>query len=501
MKLISLEKAVVALTTIVSFAALYFSYTAGYILTYNDAASHLNIARRVIDSLTPGFAQIGTVWLPLPHILMLTFTWNDFLWHSGLAGSFVSMAAYIFGVYFMYKLLFLLTESISASSIGALILGLNPNLLYLQTTPMTEPLLITSIIVSVYFLAKYLKENTIKDLILCGAFVSASTLIRYDGWFLFICLSLMVPIFLFFKFGRKKAEGATILFLGAGGLGIFLWFLWNLAIFGDALYFITGPYSAAAQQKVLKSVGQLPTQGDLYISSLYYMWSVINNNGVFLTISAVIGAFLIPFALKKKSQFITILAISSPILFNIIALYFGQSAMNVPQAPRDPGLFNIRYGVMALPAIAVILGILSSNKYLRIIVVVLLFIQSVYFVKQGIPVSLADGIKGLKNTMYTVKSSKWLAQNYQGGLILTSLASHDAFVARTGLSMKYYVHEGTRDYWHNALKNPNEDVQYIALLSFPPDSVYRALKDNQNFKNNYEMVHNYGTFEIYKRKN
>ncbi len=493
-------KIVFLTASILSIIALYYSYKLNYILTYNDAASHLNIARRVVDSLTPGVAQIGTVWLPLPHALMLPFAWNDYLWHTGFAGSIVSMAAFIIGIVFFYKLLQLLTENTTASLIGSLIMALNPNLLYIQTTPMTEPLLIMTFIISIYYLAKYIKTNAVNDLILCSTFVSLSTLIRYDGWFLYICLSILIPIWIFALRGRKRAESSFLLFISAGGFGIFLWIVWNLAIFGDPLYFIFGPYSAAAQQKVLKTVGQLPTEGNMYISALYYMWSIINNNGLYLSITALIGTIILPFILKMKTQYIILLAIASPILFNVIALYAGQSAMNVPQAPSNPGLFNIRYGMMALPAIALILGIISSNKYIRIIVILVLLLQSFIFVKQGIPVSLADGLHGLKNTYYTVEAGKWLADNYDGGLILTSLASHDAFVARAGLPMKNYIHEGTRNYWIEALKYPTKNAAYITVLSFPPDSVYRKLYKNPDFLNNYKLVHNYEKFEIYKRK-
>ncbi len=495
-----IERILIIFAICISFLATYISYTNHYLVVYNDAASHINISRRVVDSLTPGLAQIGTVWLPLPHILMLPFASNDYLWHTGFAGSVVSMAAFIISVPFMYKTILLITQSKTASIIGALLFALNPNLLYLQTTAMTEPLLIVSIVIAVYYLAKYIKTNTVLDLILCSTFVAFSTLIRYDGWFLFLCLSALLPIWISFIQNRKRAESNFILFLFAGGFGIFLWLLWNLAIFGDALYFIRGPYSAAAQQKVLESVGQLPTKGSVYMASFYYMRSIFENNGIYLAIAAGIAAVFVPFLIKQKTQLIVILAISSPILFNIIALYLGQSAMNVPHAPHDPGLFNIRYGIMALPAIALILGILASNKYLKFAVVLVLIIQSVMFVKQGIPISLADGLHGLHNTYYTVEASKWLAKNYTGGLILTSLASHDAFVARAGLPMKLYIHEGTRDYWTEALNKPSQSATYIAVLSFPPDSVYRKLYKNPDFLNNYVKVHTYEKFEIYKRR-
>ena len=43
--------------------------SAGLTLSHYDARAHLVVARRIIDSLTPGWQQIGAVWLPLPHLL------------------------------------------------------------------------------------------------------------------------------------------------------------------------------------------------------------------------------------------------------------------------------------------------------------------------------------------------------------------------------------------------------------------------------------------------
>lgn len=492
------EKFVIIFAIILSIIAWIISFRLDYVLVYNDAASHLNIARRVIDSLTPGLAQIGTVWLPLPHLLMLPFVWNNFLWHTALAGSIVSMGAYVVSAVFMYKLINLLTNNRWASTLGTLILILNPNFLYLQTTPLTEVLFMATSILSTYFLAKYIKTKEILNLILTGVFVMTSTLTRYDGWFLFVSLLVLIPLWGCFIFGRKRTEGIFFLFASIGGFGILLWLLWNLTIFGDALYFMSGPYSARAQQSILQSVGQLPAKGNIYLSFFYFIWSIIGNNGMIITAVGALSVLAIPFILKNKGQLIVYLAILSPFVFNILALYLGQSAMNIPQAPQNPGLFNIRYGILMLPALALILGTLASRKQFIWIIVIALISQSTLFIFQGKPIALADGIKGLENTYYTVEASKWLFDNYQGGLILTSLASHDAFVARTGLPLKLYIHEGTREHWQQALETPSAKVSYIVLLSYPPDVVYQALENNLNFQNNYQLVHSYGTFEIYK---
>jgi hypothetical protein len=46
-------------------------YVQGLTLSHYDAKAHLVVARRVVDSMRPGWMQIGAVWLPLPHLLNL----------------------------------------------------------------------------------------------------------------------------------------------------------------------------------------------------------------------------------------------------------------------------------------------------------------------------------------------------------------------------------------------------------------------------------------------
>ena len=60
-----------------SAGAVWWCWREGWTLYYGDAESHLNIARRIIDSRTPGYEQIGTAWLPLLHLLMLPLVMQD----------------------------------------------------------------------------------------------------------------------------------------------------------------------------------------------------------------------------------------------------------------------------------------------------------------------------------------------------------------------------------------------------------------------------------------
>ncbi len=135
-----------AIATVISLAAFFYYFHNGSLLLYGDAVAHMNIARRTIDSRTPGPLQLGTVWLPLPHIVMLplvAFTW---MWRTGVGGAIPSMIAYVASVLGVFRLVRgglqrgfgMERESRMAAWFAALTLAANPNLIYLQTTAMTE---------------------------------------------------------------------------------------------------------------------------------------------------------------------------------------------------------------------------------------------------------------------------------------------------------------------------------------------------------------------------
>src|SRR5712691_12899465 len=92
------------LTGLCSLVSFLFYFRRGDVLLYGDAVAHINIARRLFDSRTPGLLQLGTVWLPLPHLLMVPFLLSDWMWRTGVGGSIPSMAAYVFGTVGVFRL-------------------------------------------------------------------------------------------------------------------------------------------------------------------------------------------------------------------------------------------------------------------------------------------------------------------------------------------------------------------------------------------------------------
>src|SRR5689334_10065184 len=48
------------LLSVISLIEFFYYYQNGLALAYNDARSHLDIGRRVVENITPGFAQLGS---------------------------------------------------------------------------------------------------------------------------------------------------------------------------------------------------------------------------------------------------------------------------------------------------------------------------------------------------------------------------------------------------------------------------------------------------------
>src|ERR1700683_2135925 len=94
--------ALVCALAILGAATARWSFAHGYTLYDGDAEAHLNIARRILDSRTPGPEQIGTVWLPLPHLLMIPFARRESWWRSGVAGAIPSAASFVIAGTFLF---------------------------------------------------------------------------------------------------------------------------------------------------------------------------------------------------------------------------------------------------------------------------------------------------------------------------------------------------------------------------------------------------------------
>ena len=464
---------VVIASSLASIAATVYYYINGDILLYNDSYTHLLKARSVIDSLTPGFEQIGDVWLPLQHILMLPFIWNDYLWRTGLAGTIPSIVSYVIAASYLFCTLRRLTKQIATSLIGVIIFLCNPNILYLQSTPLTEVMCTAAFAATAYYLLCWLQSESPQYITSTAIATCVATLIRYDGWALFLVVGVLVIAAAFL---RKRNRDMTVeqfmIYLSIAPIGIIFWLIWNAKLSGDPLYFYRGPYSAQAYQLYFLHKGELPTYHNLLVSFRTYVVDVGQTIGWGFFVCACLSLVVLLLAYRKRQEYGLIAVMLIPFVFYVASLYTGSSIIELPGAGNTT-FFNVRYGAqMALPAAFLIArgsALIYSwfhRWYLRIVFALICLLstgaQVVSINAFGI-LSLQDGLTGISCNNPAEPVIISLSQHYTGGRILvdehTSIINPQLF----GADFSAIVYEGSGTYWKNALTHPSKFVDWIVL--------------------------------------
>ncbi|MBP9669941.1 hypothetical protein KBD75_00920 [Candidatus Woesebacteria bacterium] len=498
------------LLTAISIYYFWYYLQNGLGLSYNDARSHLDIGRRVVEGLKPGMAQLGSVWLPLNHMLMIPLIWNDWMWHSGFAGAVWNMLSFIGTGLIISQYLKKLNIDWIGRLVGVAVFAANVNVLYLQSTAMTEPLLLFTMTMSCYYLLTWHQNEGILGLIKAALWVMLATLVRYDGWFLLGVAGLLVLRHSWvtgtdldsWKVRFSRMEGITVLFSTLAVMGVVGWFVWNLLIFRDPLYFMLGEFSAHAQQLVMEAAGALPTKHDLLLSLKVYFYSFFYSSYTYPAILAIIAYIYMwrDKTINLESRFAS-LALWAPLAFNILALYFGFSVIYVQGISGDTW-FNIRYGVMLAPTLAIMIGYLvgRAKAFRPLLIGSLLFVLFFAFANHD-AVSIDDARVGSSQKNVS-EVSGYLNEHAKDtpGFILISAASHDAIIFSSGLPMKKFIHEGTGKYWESATTTPDRWARWIVMRTYDDaDLTWKAVSRVPGFAN-YNLVTTYPFASIYELK-
>lgn len=491
---------IILFLTVISLVAFYAYYQNGLGVAYNDARSHLDIGRRVVEGLKPGFAQLGSVWLPLPHLLMVPTIWQDFFWHSGLAGALQSMISFVATGAIIYLFLKKLGVGMLGRITGVIVFFLNLNILYLQSIAMTELLLLATMTAGVYYLMLWHKDENILNLIKSAFWIMLSTLTRYDGWFLLAFATILVAIHTVRKRSWNRIEGTVILFLTLAASGVVLWFGWNQLIFKDALYFAFGPFSAHTQQTQLEQAGVLMTKNSLPLSVKMYVYAMVFNSTAYVTILGIIGAVVlwldkrIPSAIRLSTT-----ALCAPLLFNILALYLGYSVLFV-QGISGNTWFNVRYGIMMMPSFAIFIGYLIHRIHVGRLTLIGLYTFVIFFSIANYDAVTIDDARVGSSQKNVSEVSGYLSAHAKGekGFILISAASHDAIIFSSGLPMKRFIHEGTGTYWTSATTTPDRWARWIVMRTYDDnDLTWKSISRVQGFAR-YHKVASYPFADIYE---
>src|SRR5512134_2300060 len=98
-------------------------------LSHYDAKAHLVVARRIFDSLTPGWRQVGAVWLPLPHLLNLLPVQVDAFYRTGASAVAISVFSFGAGAWACANIVLGATGSRAGAVVAGLVFVLSPDML------------------------------------------------------------------------------------------------------------------------------------------------------------------------------------------------------------------------------------------------------------------------------------------------------------------------------------------------------------------------------------
>ena len=477
---------------LLSFVALLLSFSRGYLLLYGDAVAHLGIARRILDSRNPGLIQLGGVWLPLPHLLMLPFVQKLEWWQNGLAGAWPSLICYVASVAGLYRLarhLLMPRWAIAATAFYAL----NPNLLYLATTAMTEPLFLALLIwialLTVECVAAVRAARhafVTRRLILLSVFILAAVYTRYDGWVLGATAWCVVTVALArYREVWRRVAPSFVFFTLLVIAGPISWLAYNQHFFHDPLDFIRGPYSASAIEKKTAAPGLEHYHGwhNPFWALVYYtragqVDAAFWETG-FLVMAAAIGGTVL--AVRRRLA-LPALLLWLPLPFYVYSIAYGSVPIFIPQLwPHS--YYNSRYGMEMLPALAVfaflavqwIEGRWSHSqplvkRLLQPIVLLLIALNAVGMMYRT-PLVLKEA---MNNSTTRVGFEGALARQLlalpKGSAILMYNSDHVGALQYAGIPLRQTINEGDYDSFQAALAAPAEHAAYVVAIAGDPVS-------------------------------
>jgi hypothetical protein len=415
----------------------------GLTLSHYDARGHLMVARRVVDSLTPGWQQLGAVWLPLPHLLNVIPAQWDWSYRTGFAGAALSVLPLSIGLGAFAGYLLRTTGSWAIAAATPLVILLNPNVLYLQSTPMTEPLLFGLSLMSVVCLDRWLSQPDAGPHV-AGLVLAGLVLTRYEGWCIaagLLALAAMgAPRRVVRLAWYPAAAIVAFLFLSYGSTGV--WFV--SSGFFEANNPALGNPALAVNQVI---------EGATRLGGHWLSWVGLAGGLACLAAAwhqrstgiANVARAVLPLALVTASA-LPIYAFTSghPVRIRyMISLVVAAAALSAFALARLPRRWQTTGAMACLVAALWITPPLDPEA------------PMVREAQWELPFSDA------RRVVTTALAVQW-----DGTPIMASMGSLGHYMQQMsaeGFSLKDFLHEGNGDLWNSALVTPRPYVKWILI--------------------------------------
>lgn len=529
----------VALVALVMGSAVaVWSVASGHALDYDDASSHLTIARRLWDSTSPGFSQLGTVWLPVPHILLAPFTLSLWAWRTGASGAFLGVLCLVVTSSSLYRIAARLGYGRAARLSCVAVFLVNPSVLYIHTTALTEPVLIAGIAASLSGITRWAtSERQLSGgelAVFAGIPAGAAVLSRYEGWAYFLAAALLVLVVATRRWGARSVWSPLVGFCSVPTAGIVWWLSYNWVLYGDPFEFSRGAYSASALQATTVAEGMAPTQGSLGLSVAGYNWSLLDTAGpavlVIVTVALLVSALV--HGLDTRDLVIGVSA--STYVFSILSLYLGKTVLwNLHTIPVDQ--WNTRFAMSPMIAVSLLAGgavhdasvhLFASRRRVGrrtsgalipvLVLTVALVGQTAWWAgaPQARSAVLSEAAVQVHAKSEVREGFLWLRSQYAGGKVLIDeTATGYGSMPTMGIPLADCLTRSSGTAFEQALAAPQRHVEWVVVqrdafengsdsaTSAQSDLVGITLRDDRSFLLNYRLAYSNGVDLFFERVN
>ena len=470
-----------------TFAASVY-WRAGLSLSHYDAKAHLVVARRIFDSLTPSWEQIGAVWLPLPHLINAVPVQIDWFYQTGAFAIAVSVISFAIATACASAIVRSTTGSRTGAIVAALLFALNPNVLYLQSTPMTEPLLFALTSLAVLHLVQWAKSDVPAARPALGWTLVLACLTRYEAWPI-AGAAIVAAAFAKWRGGLPARavvhETARIAVYPAAAVIFFM----GMSFASTGQWFITGGFYVPDPklQGQPYVVWQAIREGLEGLAGLWFVRALLLSAGV-VTIAALVR--------RKWSGLMLTLALTASIALPFYAFVSGHP-------------FRLRYEVPLIlgGAVAIGAGVAMLRWLAPFVAIPLLFlVLSRITPFSGNAPMVIEAQLDRNNSAGRRAVTECLQRSYDDTTIMASMGSLAHYMQElslAGFELDDFIHEGSGPIWLRSYYfEPSLFAGWVLIEEAAEggDMLFQRHKASPQFLAAYDRICEGGNVALYKRK-
>jgi hypothetical protein len=483
----------------------------GLTLSHYDARGHLVVARRIVDSITPGWQQIGAVWLPLPHLLNAVPVQIDFFYRTGASGVAISIVSFALTAGAIAWIVVAITESALAGAAAIAVFVVNPNVLYLQATPMTEPLLLALTTVAVAMLIEIAPpphrfrsalvgdpHAASREAPAAAAFERRSAAAWTGAMFALACLT------------RYEAWPVT-----AAALTLFAWARWrmhdtprdavratlSIAVFPAAAIVLFAIFSRVVTGDWLVPSGffvpENKSLGDAATTAKEIAWGIAQLSSVplvWLGAGGLVAAAVRALFDRRRAAAVIVLALATTASIPFAAFYRGHP-------------FRIRYMIPLVAAEAIGVGLAAGAvRQARMpggVAALALTAATLRPLDARVPM-VVEAQWDRPNVPARARVTACLGTPRPGEKIMASMGSLGHYMqeaSRAGFQIRDFLHEGNGDIWLAAIEHPRPFADWILIEEKAEggDMLARIAREHPSFLDGYSRVCEGAGLALYRR--